>query len=654
MVHLVSSENVALHTRGEEKREFKGIARKKPFEARRNQYCDHCERTGHTRETCFKLHGTPDWYKELNEQRKKQPTTSKEQVNFAQTDDFAGEHFAFASYEKSVQESNITLAIGKLMENLYIIDKGSFCPEVTISTPTLEISFWNSIQQETSFNSPQSFWLLMFRIITNNLHLPTMSHFLLSLSLQILYLLLLEDLPHPLIHLPTHLQNLLLHPHILFPFAGLLDRFPSLVGLLIMNVTAPPIPLLVLQLYIVLHTCVLLLFCLQYRNQGLTLKPVFPQALIRTTFVSQACKNPHWVEAMEKELYALENNETWELTTLPRDKKAMCSKWVFKLKMNPDGSVERYKARLVAKGSFIALLVFVDDILLTGSSTSDIDAVKTYMDRLFTIKDLGPTKYFLGLQLPRSDHGLLVFQTKYLADILEDANMMDAKPTSTPIPPGFKFSHDDGSLLPSPDKYRRHVGHLLYLRFSRPDISFSVQQLSQFLQHPRTSHWAAAIHVLRYLKGTISLGLFFSAHSSLQLSAYSDTSWAACLDSRRSVTGSCVFLGSSLISWKTKKQAIVSRSSAEAEYRSMGSTVCELLWISYILCELQVDLQLPIPQCGFGFVNFKDEQSMREAMEAINNQELNGRITSRSTRISPAKAVAEADFGALVVKVVMA
>ncbi|KAL0329132.1 UNVERIFIED_CONTAM: Retrovirus-related Pol polyprotein from transposon RE2 [Sesamum radiatum] len=504
----------------------------------------------------------------------------EEQVNFAQTDDFAGEHFAFASYEKSVQESNITLAIGKLMENLYIIDKGSFCPEVTISTPTLEISFWNSIQQETSFNSPQSFWLLMFGIIT---------------------------------------------------------------------------------------------------NQGLTLKPVFPQALIRTTFVSQACKNPHWVEAMEKELYALENNETWELTTLPRDKKAMCSKWVFKLKMNPDGSVEpknvtvRVLLAIATVKSWPLFQLDVnnaflhghieedvymtppkDDILLTGSSTSDIDAVKTYMDRLFTIKDLGPAKYFLGLQLPRSDHGLLVFQTKYLTDILEDANMMDAKPTSTPIPPGFKFSHDDGSLLPSPDKYRRHVGHLLYLRFSRPDISFSVQQLSQFLQHPRTSHWAAAIHVLRYLKGTISLGLFFSAHSSLQLSAYSDTSWAACLDSRRSVTGSCVFLGSSLISWKTKKQAIVSRSSAEAEYRSMGSTVCELLWISYILCELQVDLQLPIPQCGFGFMNFKDEQSMREAMEAINYQELNGRITSRSTRISPAKAVAEEDFGALVVKVVMA
>ncbi|KAL0285328.1 UNVERIFIED_CONTAM: Retrovirus-related Pol polyprotein from transposon RE2 [Sesamum angustifolium] len=141
---------------------------------------------------------------------------------------------------------------------------------------------------------------------------------------------------------------------------------------------------------------------------------------------------------------------------------------------------------------------------------------------------------------------------------------MDAKPASTPLPPGFKFSQDDGSLLPCPEQYRRLVGRLLYLGFFRPDISFFVQQLSQFLQHPHTSHWNAAIHVLRYLKGTLSLGLFFSAHGSFQLTAYSDASCVACLDTRRSITGFCIFLGSSLISSKMKKQATVSHSFAEA------------------------------------------------------------------------------------------
>ncbi|KAK4411317.1 Retrovirus-related Pol polyprotein from transposon RE2 [Sesamum angolense] len=425
----------------------------------------------------------------------------------------------------------------------------------------------------------------------------------------------------------------------------------------------------------------------------------------------QASFDPHWIKAMDQELQALETNGTWELTSLPPKKKTIGSRWVFKLKYNPDGSIERYKARLVAKGynqiegvdyfdsfspvaksvtvrvflaiavskswplfqldvnnaflhghldeevymdppagyvkaqpgqvcklrrslyglkqasrqwnleltsrlldfgfiqsphdnclflkdsgdNFVALLVYVDDILLTGASEDNLTAVKEYLDRLFTIKDLGTAKYFLGLELTRSSHGLHVTQHKYLQDILLDASMTDAKPASTPFPPGLKLTLDGGSLLPSPDRYRRLVGRLLYLGFTRPDISFPVQQLSQFLQSPRTTHWDAALHILRYLRGSSSLGLFFSSRSSLQLSAFSDAAWASCLDSRRSITGFCIFLGSSIISWKTKKQATVSRSSAEAEYRSMASTVSELLWISYLLRDFQLSIQQPIP-----------------------------------------------------------
>ncbi|KAL0319697.1 UNVERIFIED_CONTAM: Retrovirus-related Pol polyprotein from transposon RE1 [Sesamum radiatum] len=425
----------------------------------------------------------------------------------------------------------------------------------------------------------------------------------------------------------------------------------------------------------------------------------------------QASKDRNWVEAMIQELNALAANKTWTLTSLPPGKRTIGSRWVYKLKLKPDGSIDRYKARLVAKGynqiegvdyfdsfspvaksvtvriflslaaskswpllqldvnnaflhgsldedvymvppdgllgvesgqvcklqkslyglkqasrqwnlelttklldfgfkqsthehclfikqsatEFTALLVYVDDILLTGSSEAALHSVRDYLDRLFTIKDLGSAKYFLGLELARSSHGLHVTQRKYLHDILADASMLDAKPAPTPFPSGLKLVLADGSLLPDPNRYRRLVGRLLYLGFTRPDISFAVQQLSQFLQAPRSSHWDAAIHVLRYLKGTPSTSLFFSSSSSVQLSAFSDASWASCLDSRRSITGYCVFLGSSLISWKTKKQATVSRSSAEAEYRSMASTVCELLWISFVLRDLGVPVSLPIP-----------------------------------------------------------
>ncbi|KAL0435394.1 UNVERIFIED_CONTAM: Retrovirus-related Pol polyprotein from transposon RE2 [Sesamum radiatum] len=129
-------------------------------------------------------------------------------------------------------------------------------------------------------------------------------------------------------------------------------------------------------------------------------------------------------------------------------------------------------------------------------SVLKITAVKNYLDSFFTIKDLGFAKYFLGLELARSTHGLLVTQTKYLTDILRDTHLLDAKTTSTPLPPGLKLTSDAGSLLPDPSPYRRLVGRLLYLGFTRPDVPFVVQQLSQFLQHPRSSHWDAAVHVL--------------------------------------------------------------------------------------------------------------------------------------------------------------
>ncbi|KAL0440423.1 UNVERIFIED_CONTAM: Retrovirus-related Pol polyprotein from transposon RE1 [Sesamum latifolium] len=153
-------------------------------------------------------------------------------------------------------------------------------------------------------------------------------------------------------------------------------------------------------------------------------------------------------------------------------------------------------------GTFTALLVYVDDILLAGDSPSQLDAIKAYLDDLFTIKDLAHAKCFLGLELARSQHGLIIAQSKYLQDILLDINMLNARPVSTPFSHGLHLTLDTSSLLPFPDKYRHLVGRILYLSFTRPDISFAVQQLSQFLQHPRSSHRDATLHVLQYLRGS--------------------------------------------------------------------------------------------------------------------------------------------------------
>ena len=157
-------------------------------------------------------------------------------------------------------------------------------------------------------------------------------------------------------------------------------------------------------------------------------------------------------------------------------------------------------------------------------------------------------RYFLGIEIARSSTGTFLNQRKYILDILIDAGLTAAKPAKFPLPQGLKLSTDVGDLLPNPEVFRRIVGRLLYLTLTTPDISYVVQHLSQFLQAPRQPHYHAALHVLRYLKGTLHTGLFYPVVSDLRVSAYCDVDWGACQMSATSLTGFCVFLGSSLIS----------------------------------------------------------------------------------------------------------
>ncbi|XP_021623921.1 uncharacterized mitochondrial protein AtMg00810-like [Manihot esculenta] len=243
----------------------------------------------------------------------------------------------------------------------------------------------------------------------------------------------------------------------------------------------------------------------------------------------------------------------------------------------------------------LILLVYVDDVILTGNSIDAINKCKLALDSKFTIKDLEPMKYFLGLEVARSTQTTILSQTKYISDVLKDAGMFYCKPASCPLPQGLHLSPYSGEILDEPDMYQRLLGRLLYINLTRPNICYAVQHLSQFMSMPRKPHWEAALHVLRYLKGTLYQGLHYPVSNDLCLNAYCDSDWAACTYSRKSLSGYCIYLGPCLISWKTKKQTTVSKSSAEAEYRAMANTVCELLWISYVLHNLQVAIQLPIP-----------------------------------------------------------
>ncbi|GAV61385.1 hypothetical protein CFOL_v3_04912 [Cephalotus follicularis] len=158
-----------------------------------------------------------------------------------------------------------------------------------------------------------------------------------------------------------------------------------------------------------------------------------------------------------------------------------------------------------------------------------------------------------------------------------------------------KLRPSDGTPLPDPTLYRQLVGSLIYLTVTRPDIAYAVHLVSQFMSAPRTTHFSAVLRILRYLKGTLFHGLHFSSESSLALHAFCDADWAGDPTDRHSTTGYCFFLGTSLISWRSKKQTVVSRSSTEAEYRALADATSELLWIRWLLQDMSVSQSTSTP-----------------------------------------------------------
>ncbi|XP_021815809.1 uncharacterized protein LOC110758292 [Prunus avium] len=236
-----------------------------------------------------------------------------------------------------------------------------------------------------------------------------------------------------------------------------------------------------------------------------------------------------------------------------------------------------------------------DDIILTGSNSSHLLAFLRKLGAEFDIKDLGRLHYFLGVEVHYHPTSIHLTQNKYTVDLLKRSNLLDCKPVSTPMTSKGTLSRTHGTVLADPTPYRQMVGALQYLTMTRPDISYAVQHVSQFMGSPSDVHFEAVKRILRYLKGTLGVGLPVRRSPDCSfLVAYSDADWAGCPDTRRSTTGYCVFLGPNLISWSSKKQPTVSRSSAEAEYRALAYACADTLWIQGLLTELRCPLTRPV------------------------------------------------------------
>ncbi|XP_040362272.1 uncharacterized protein LOC112202395 [Rosa chinensis] len=419
--------------------------------------------------------------------------------------------------------------------------------------------------------------------------------------------------------------------------------------------------------------------------------------------VQDAMRDEKWMQAMTVEMDALEKNCTWELVSLPPGKKTVGCRWVYTVKHNLDGSVDRYKARLVAKGytqkygvdydetfapvakintirvllslaanldwplqqfdvknAFLhgdlheevymdlppgygtstgeqvvcrlkkslyglkqsprawfgrftkfmkkigyrqsnsdhtlflkhrcgkvtALIIYVDDMVVTGDDFEEIQRLQDQLSLEFEMKDLGNLKYFLGIEVARGKDCIVLSQRKYVLDLLAETGMLDSQPVDTPIEQNHRLAEYFDQVPTNKARYQRLVGRLIYLSHTRPDLAYAVSVVSQFMHNPSKTHMDAVFRILRYLKSAPGKGLLFSKHSHLDVSGYTDADWAGNITDRRSTSGYFTFVGGNLVTWKSKKQKVVARSSAEAEYRGMARGLCELLWLRNLLRDL--------------------------------------------------------------------
>ncbi|KAK6124940.1 hypothetical protein DH2020_041315 [Rehmannia glutinosa] len=293
---------------------------------------------------------------------------------------------------------------------------------------------------------------------------------------------------------------------------------------------------------------------------------------------------------MQEELNQFERNKVWELVQRPTHQNVIGSKWVFRNKINEEGSVLRNKARLVAKGYCQEEGIDFDE---TFAHVARLEAIRMFLAYAgkFKMSMMGKLTFFLGLQVKQLKNETFISQTKYTRDLMKTFGMEEKSSLKIPMNTSVKMDMDADGKPVDPTRYTTLIGSLLYLTASRPDITFAVGVCARFQSALKESHMTAAKRILRYLKGCQEVGLWHPNEGGFKLIGYSDSNYAGNIDDRKSTSGSCQFLGDCLVSWFSKKQNCVSLSTAEAEYISAAFCCTQLLWMKQTLADYKCSFE---------------------------------------------------------------
>ena len=236
--------------------------------------------------------------------------------------------------------------------------------------------------------------------------------------------------------------------------------------------------------------------------------------------------------------------------------------------------------------------MYVDDIVITGSDFKGISSLKSFLHGHFHAKDLGMLRYFLGVEVMRSKHGIFLSQRKYVFDLLFETKKLGAKPCNSPMAPSVRLIRE-GKTFEDPEGYRRLVGKLNYFIVTHPNIAHSVSVVSQYTFAQTIDHWVAIKQILCYLKGALRRGILYSNYGHNRIECFTNADWVGSKEDWRSTSSYCVFVGGNLVLWKSKKHGVVSHSSAESGYRAMAQSVCAIVWLHQLLMEVGIKTSVP-------------------------------------------------------------